>query len=632
MTQVATITNDQLELIILCDHNDAIRFASRSFAQLLNAEPDVLHGKRFSPGGKNTCTAERQYETKLKVRGKDVVILWTESTVADGERLYVGKRAVDAPVATAPETESERPPKEEPVKPHARQTGDEMPFLATMSHEMRTPLNGILGMNGLLLETSLSPNQRAYAESVRESGVALLALINDVLDFAKIESGSVELDHQPFSISALMQSITELLSPRAAEKGIELAAVVDESIPAELYGDESRLRQVLINLVGNAVKFTDEGGVIVRTRLLEQADEGVKVRVEVIDTGVGIPDDMQTKIFDEYSQAENDVEKKKEGTGLGLAIALKIVKAMGGQIEIESHLNEGSTFAFEIDWQVGDVAHAEREAIKAPVVIATHSEVLSRSLKLQLETLGVTQIVETRDAEGASQALESNPGAVLLCDIAVASETEYDLSTQSERSFVMVTPKSRNRLVEFHRAGFTGYFIKPVRVSSLYEQISGEIPVTETKPVTTQEQIQQKSTKRAKTDDNTLHILLAEDNKINAVLAKAIIERAGHTLEIVINGREAVDAMRNNAYDIVLMDMHMPDVDGLQATREIRELDGGASQTPIIALTANASASDRERCISAGMDDFISKPFEPTDLAEVLLKWGGTQSDFACAS
>ncbi|MBT8472481.1 MAG: response regulator [Marinicaulis sp.] len=634
---------DPGELVVLCDSDDHIRFVSRSFADLFAAPVEKFLGMPFCPGGKNS--ARSNYRTKANANGRTLTIEWSETPLDGGERLYAGRSIGGNGAANADAVERQTRPEAGPTEgsERSKDSGAEMRFLATMSHEMRTPLNGILGMTGLLLDTSLAPDQRAYAESVRESGVALLALINDVLDFAKIEAGKIELDEQPFSPHALVQGVVELLSPRAADKGIEISGYIDEAIPRKLFGDESRLRQVLINLAGNAVKFTDAGGVALEAHLLHTDDVGATLRMDIRDTGIGIPDDMKASIFEEFSQADGDTEKKKEGTGLGLAIARRIVRAMNSDIVIESEVGRGSVFSFEmtVDFDV-DTAD-DRKKIDAPVIVATRSEVLARSLELQLSAIGVETIVLTETATQAIEAIDKHENAVLLCDIYIANEGNAALTQKPDRSFVMLSPKARNRLVELRKAGFDGYFIKPIRQSSLYEQISGDVKLAKAEvfadsneatssPVDSGKPESQQPAKRRPNQNGKFHILLAEDNQINAVLATAIIERAGHTVDVARNGGEAVAALQRDDYDIVLMDMHMPEVDGLEAARQIRKLSGERAYVPIVALTANAMASDRQKCMAAGMDDFISKPFEPDDLTAMLDNWGGSRSSFSEAS
>lgn len=599
------------ELIVLCDRSSIVRFVSRSFADFFGAPAPRWIGQVFSPGDSAARDgAPARYWTTAKGAHGECEIEWEETLFASGERLYIGRaeipgggrRAADFREAAASDDDAK------------------MRFLATMSHEMRTPLNGVLGMTGLLLDTELTANQRTYAEAVRESGTALLSLINDILDFSKLHAGRLELAAAPFDPFALIQSVTELLSPRAADKGIEIASFVDPATPRRLIGDEARIRQVLINLAGNGVKFTDEGGVAIEATTEIGLDGDANFTVSIRDTGVGIPSQAQVAIFEEFAQVDAVAERRSQGTGLGLAIARKLVQAMGGDISLTSEPGVGSVFSFTTLLKANADCSPPPAFEFPPVIVATRSATLERILHRQLTAYGAKLVRIEAEADAAYAAACETPEALVLCDLAVIDSGGEKLAGAARRSIALVAANERSALERLRNLGFDGYLMKPIRQSTLLRELarmSQKAPAPVAAPGPSPAKPIPHSATAAR-----LRILLAEDNQINAVLATALIKRAGHTVDLAINGVEAVEAVSRTEYDLVLMDVHMPGMDGIEATRRIRALDGGAAKTPIVALTANAMASDRQKCVAAGMDDFLTKPFDPADFHAMIDKWG----------
>lgn len=591
------------ELLVLCDAADAIRFVNINFARFFGAAPGNWLARTFAPGGPAGAPGEaRTFRTSARAPDGGAALLeWRLEILPTGEKLYAA-----AVVPGAPEPESKDDAGE-----------GRMQFIATISHEMRTPLNGILGMAALLLDSDLTLNQRAYVEAVRESGASLLALTNDILDFSKLDAGRMEFETAPYDPYSLAQGVAELLSPRAAEKSIEIASFVDPGTPRRLIGDEARLRQILLNLAGNAVKFTREGGVAIELHA-EESIHGLRLVGAVRDTGVGIPREAQGAVFEKYMQADKDAERRAQGTGLGLAISRRLARAMGGDIVFTSTEGKGSVFTFS----VAAGPQCEKPALPRvdapPIVVATTSSTLVRILQLQLQSFGVANFRFVADAKEAADALGENPGALLLCDFPLVAAAVDAALAEAARALVLLQPTERGAIEGLRQKGFDGYLIKPVRQSTLMREIArggNRVEATVSVPQDPSPAI-----------GRVLRILLAEDNQINAVLATTLMRRAGHKVDVAGNGGEAVKAAENGAYDVIFMDMHMPVVDGLEASRRIRALPGALGRVPIVALTANAMASDRQKCMAAGMNDFLPKPFEPTDLHAMLAKWGAAEA------
>ncbi len=505
-------------------------------------------------------------------------------------------------------------------------------FLATVSHEFRTPLNGILGLTDLLLETPLTPDQETYARGVHSSGEALLALVDDILDFSKIEAGHLDLRPEPADIDALLQEIVELLAARAHGRGIDIAADVDPALPARVTVDATRLRQVLLNLAGNGVKFTEAGGVTVRAALAATREGRAQIVFSVLDSGPGVaPEDVE-RIFGEFEQADSALTRRHGGTGLGLAISRRIVRRMGGDISLAARAGGGSVFAFTLDLGVVEPARPVARDLSGRRVLVLAVDgaepgVLGRSLANEgAEVRVVASVNEAAALVGAAAAALLPYHAALIdrriaVDIAAVLGNIRAAAGSPVPAAILIEPGGRTEVEALRHAGFDAYLVRPVRRASLKKIVldiaatrgSFRVDPTDARPL---------PPPPARRAARGLEILLAEDNEINALLLRAVLEQLGHTVTEVRDGAAAVTAAAEGSgrFALIFMDLHMPVLDGLAAARAIRadEVARGLPRTTILALTADVLAETRAAARAAGIDAVLDKPITPDRLRHLL--------------
>ncbi|MEM9839855.1 MAG: ATP-binding protein [Pseudomonadota bacterium] len=495
-------------------------------------------------------------------------------------------------------------------------TDETLQFLATMSHEMRTPLNGILGMADLLLDTGLDPNQKNFTQNIKQSGVALLDLINAILDYAKLHTGQEKLRNEVFDPRKLVETVAELLAPKAAEKSIEVQTLLHPCVPRRLDGDVSKLRQLLINLVANAVKFTERGGVLISVKTNPLEDGRCELAVDVVDTGIGIPQTLLPRLFEAYARADSHETKSIEGTGLGLAIVRQLTTKLDGTIRVESEEAQGTTFSLRVPFAVAEPARrTENLAVEAGrVVVLATNPVMVNALGVGLRLVGARDLYFVQRPGEARRRVREAENALFICDYSYADDAA-EICSAAQRSVVLLPTGARGAFERLSAQGFDAYLTKPIRHRSFMRVLSGEDLTL------TQEELDAaKNVQTVPEKIEPMDVLLAEDNEINAVLARAVVERGGHRLTIVGDGAAAVEAASVKDFDIVLMDMHMPVMGGLEAARAIRAAET-KRRVPIIALTANALQEDQDACFEAGMDDFLSKPFEPSALLSAIARY-----------
>lgn len=633
------------------DRDGKIVFVNERFSTLFGKSTDEIVGKTVADLYPKQFAEEARQEDELVMRTGQVIEDVFEDMVDDEVHYFASRkgpvRGEDGEVvgiqtifwditeqrkaeqALLEEREQLRKAKREAEEANRAKSD----FLANMSHEIRTPMNAIIGITDLLLETQLIQSQQEYLRMVQDSGVALLTLINDILDFSKIEAGKVELDHTAFDIHETLGDSMKGLGFRAHGKGLELALRVDQRIPKYLRGDPGRLRQIVINLVGNAIKFTEEGEVVLEIECEQVSDSHALLRFAVVDTGIGIAEEHCSKIFEEFEQADASTTRRFGGTGLGLAISSRLVRLMNGRIWVESELGKGSKFQFELPLQVDlresteSLNESNVDIQGTRVLIVDDNATNRRILKDMLTNWGM-EPVTTSGGALAIQTLadareEDDAFPIMISDVNMPEMDGLMLSKNavhegllSPSSIIMLTSGARpHDAAELRSLGISKHLLKPVKQSEMYDAVVGALSEAGSTARNTSSLDLQET--RVLLDE--LRILLAEDNLVNQKLAIGILEKLGHHVTIATNGVEALEKLEQQVFDLVLMDVQMPIMDGMQATRELRAREVlTKTHVPVVAMTAHAMKGDRDRCLESGMDDYLCKPIRLQDVSEKL--------------
>jgi PAS domain S-box-containing protein len=624
-----------------------LTYANDAFFHLFGLSPQTAVGIPFAPelhpdsrapmfgsfAGLETGRARARYDQHLRTAYGWRWIAWEDYAVRDAGGRLIEVQSVGRDITERKALEDALTEARDKAEAASRAKSG---FLATMSHEIRTPMNGVLGMARLLLENEPAPEQKNYIEAIHQSGEALLTLIEEILDFSKIESGTITLEDDEVELRPLISSVVELLGTRAHSKDIEIVSFVEPSVPEVIRCDGVRLRQIITNLVGNAIKFTEKGGVRVNVEPVDGRGRRW-LRFEVRDTGVGVPVDKREEIFKEFMQADSSHARKFGGTGLGLAISKKLVTAMDGEIGVDEAPGGGSVFW----WEMPVIALREPDSLEryqlagTRVAFITRNPVLREGLIEQLRAGGAEAVSLGMDPLAAS----GHDADIILIDAGTENIPALPAHPDGRaRAFVLLPPGARSRLNELKGFGFSGYLIKPIRQASLFERLrlrdgimtTPELPAHGDLPPLVDTALPNAEPPRmspprveartAAVPKQVRKILLIEDNPINAMLSRELLRRRGFDVSDVASGEAALATVRENDFDVVLTDLHMPGLDGLETTQKMRQWEQAERRprTPVVALTADADQNIRTACQEAGMDGFLTKPIDPAELDAVL--------------